>query len=103
MVASLEELSKEGGRVLPLAVAPAEVEVDPEEKKLLVTGGETGFQLVEKGISRNPSSSSSEESLSGEAEAGNQTNLFRVKAPITPPRRSINQFSNLLRSNQILK
>ena len=57
MVVSLEELSEEGGRVLPLAVAPAEVEVDPGEKKLSVTGGETGFQLVEKGMSRKPSSS----------------------------------------------
>ena len=49
MVASLEELSKEGGRLLPLVVAPAETEVDPEEKKLSVTGGETGLHPVEKG------------------------------------------------------
>ena len=104
MVASLEELSKEGGRLLPLVVTPAETEVDPEEKKLSVTGGETGLQPVEKGTLRNPSSSSlSEESLSGEADAGRRTKRFRVNAPITPPRRSMNQFSNLLRSNQILK
>ena len=104
MVASLEELSKEGGRVLLSTTVLAEVVVDPEEKKLSVTGGETGSQFAEKGISRNPSlSSSSEESLSGEADAGNQTKRFHVNAPITPPRRSINQFSNLLKSNQILK
>ena len=74
MVASLEELSKEGGRVLLSTTVLAEAVVDPEEKKLSVTGGETGFQLAEKGISRNPSSPlSSKESLSGEANAGNQT------------------------------
>ena len=70
MVASLEELSREGGRLLPLVVAPAETEVDPEVKKLSVTRGETGLHPAEKGTSRNPSSSSSEESLSGEADAG---------------------------------
>ena len=70
IVASLEELSKEGGRLPPLVVASAETEVDPEGKKLSVTGGETGLHPVEKGTSRNPSSSSSEESLSEEADAG---------------------------------
>ena len=51
MVASLEELFRERDWMLLLTTVLAEVVADPEEKKVSVTGGETGFQLAEKGIS----------------------------------------------------
>ena len=105
MVASLQELLVEGGLMVPpVAVLTGVTEADPEEKKLSVMGGEAGFQLAEYRTSRKPSLlSSSEESLSDEANAGKRTKRFRVNTPITPPHQSMNQFSNRLKSDQILR